>query len=79
MADFSAPPSLQNLVSGQQQALQALQAVQTALEKLQKPVVVSAPATATSPGDPGQFAWDIQYLYVCVAQNTWKRVSIETW
>jgi hypothetical protein len=33
----------------------------------------TVPDTATAPGAPGDFAWDIDYTYVCVANNTWKR------
>lgn len=39
----------------------------------------SAPATATSTGVVGQVAYDTDYLYVCVANNTWKRVALTTW
>jgi len=41
------------------------------------------PATPTSPGVPGQMAWGFddgtQRLYICVANNTWRRVPITTW
>lgn len=40
---------------------------------------VSAPATATSPGTAGDFAADADYLYICTATNTWKRVAVATW
>ena len=33
----------------------------------------TVPSTATSDGSPGDFAWDANYTYVCVANNTWKR------
>jgi hypothetical protein len=39
---------------------------------------VTAPATATSTGITGQIATDTNYIYVCVATNTWKRVAIVT-
>lgn len=39
----------------------------------------SAPATASSAGKAGQFARDSNFLYSCVAANTWKRVAIATW
>ena len=42
-------------------------------------VAVSAPTSSTSPGTPGQIAYDSTYIYVCVANNTWKRASISTW
>lgn len=37
------------------------------------------PATATSPGQKGDNAFDSNYFYVCVATNTWKRVALSTW
>ena len=39
----------------------------------------NAPATAASSGYLGQFGFDSDYIYVCVATNTWKRVAISTW
>lgn len=37
------------------------------------------PATAAATGTAGQIAWDSNYIYVCVAANTWKRSAITTW
>ena len=37
------------------------------------------PATAVAAGQQGEIAWDANYLYVCIATNTWKRVAISTW
>lgn len=28
------------------------------------------------PGVPGEWCWDNQYIYVCVAFNTWTRVAL---
>lgn len=42
-------------------------------------VAVSAPASATSPGTPGQIAYDANYIYLCVETDTWKRASLATW
>ena len=41
--------------------------------------VVSAPATAADTGSVGQIAVDADYIYVCTATDTWKRVAIATW
>jgi hypothetical protein len=41
--------------------------------------LVPAPASATAVGERGQLAADADYLYVCVATNTWERVAIATW
>lgn len=40
---------------------------------------VPTPATAGSTGIPGQFSYDTQYFYMCIATDTWKRVLISTW
>jgi hypothetical protein len=42
------------------------------------PNFIGAPATAASPGSPGQVAYDATHLYVCVANNTWVRTTLST-
>ena len=37
------------------------------------------PASATATGTTGEIQWDSNYIYVCTATNTWKRVAISTW
>ena len=37
------------------------------------------PATAGATGITGQRAWDANYIYLCVATDTWKRTAIATW
>ena len=39
----------------------------------------SAPASATSTGSAGTIAYDANYVYICIATNTWKRVAISSW
>ena len=39
----------------------------------------TAPATAASAGTLGEIRIDADYIYVCTATNTWKRVAIATW
>ncbi len=41
--------------------------------------LLDAPASATSRGFRGQKASDSDYLYVCTADNTWRRTPIVTW
>jgi len=38
-----------------------------------------APTSSTSTGVPGQFAGDTNFIYFCVAPNTWKRSALTTW
>jgi len=37
------------------------------------------PASATDTGNKGEVCWDSDYVYVCVAANTWKRAALATW
>jgi hypothetical protein len=37
------------------------------------------PATAGAAGNQGDICWDADYIYICTATNTWKRVAIATW
>jgi len=34
---------------------------------------------STDTGNTGEICWDANYIYVCVATNTWKRVLLSTW
>ena len=38
----------------------------------------SVPLSMTSPGTEGQIAADADYLYICVADDTWRRVGLST-
>jgi hypothetical protein len=37
------------------------------------------PASASAPGNAGDICWDSDYLYICVATNTWKRTPLSSW
>jgi hypothetical protein len=37
---------------------------------------LATPASSTAPCTAGQFTDDVNYHYVCVATNTWKRVAL---
>ena len=37
------------------------------------------PTYSTSTGSIGQVSWTSSYVYVCVATNTWKRASLNSW
>tara|TARA_B100000676_G_scaffold249652_1_gene253821 strand:+ start:8549 stop:9916 length:1368 start_codon:yes stop_codon:yes gene_type:complete len=39
----------------------------------------STPASASAAGVAGTITWDSSYIYICVAENTWKRAAISTW
>ena len=36
------------------------------------------PASATASGNKGDICYDSNYMYVCVATNTWKRIALAT-
>lgn len=38
----------------------------------------TVPALATSTGKAGQIAFDSNYIYVCIATDTWKRAALTT-
>ena len=60
------------------QGLQGLQATQGTQGE---PGVASssAPASASSTGTVGTISFDANYIYICIATDTWKRVAISTW
>lgn len=37
------------------------------------------PSSATAKGNPGDFAWDADYLYICIAIDTWRRAAHASW
>ena len=39
----------------------------------------NTPSSAGDFGFPGEIRWDANYIYVCVATDTWKRVALSTW
>ena len=42
-------------------------------------VISKTPASSTASGYTGEFVWDSNYLYVCVATDTWKRIGLSSW
>lgn len=39
----------------------------------------AVPAAANSAGTAGEIAWDSDFLYVCIATNTWKKTALSAW
>ena len=37
------------------------------------------PASASATGTKGDMCWDANYLYICIAANTWRRIAHATW
>lgn len=42
-------------------------------------MIISVPSSANADGVAGQISFDANYVYVCVASNTWKRANMSTW
>jgi len=40
---------------------------------------VDVPSSPTATGTTGQKAFDSEYVYVCIATNTWRRAGLMTW
>lgn len=51
-----------------------LQAIQTTFPGQ----FVAVPATSTSAGVAGQFAYSTTFFYLCVGPSTWRRVALST-
>lgn len=47
--------------------------------KVDTTFTTKTPASAAATGTAGTIAWDADYIYVCTATDTWKRVAIATW
>lgn len=41
--------------------------------------VVSVPTSITASGSPNQVAFDSDYIYICIAINTWMRAPLSSW
>jgi len=37
------------------------------------------PSSASDTGAAGRICWDSNYIYICIATDTWKRVAISSW
>ena len=37
------------------------------------------PATAGAAGNQGDICWDADFIYICTANNTWKKAAIASW
>lgn len=41
--------------------------------------ISKTPASANAAGNAGDICWDGNYLYICTATNTWRRIAHESW
>lgn len=52
---------------------------ETLADFLKTPIPYESIDETGGEGVAGQYAWDENYLYLCVATNTWKRVALSSW
>lgn len=50
--------------------------VETSLQSLSRLIPGSAPQSASEYGQPGEIRWDSNYMYLCTAANTWKKITL---
>lgn len=39
----------------------------------------AAPANSSASGTAGEIRWDSSYVYLCLANGSWKRAALSTW
>lgn len=49
------------------------------LNDIKASIGLDVPTTSTSIGNEGDVRFDIDYIYICTANNTWKRSPLTTW
>lgn len=68
-----------NLVTAKNEITALQSNVETILTTVDVAVTANTvPTTSSSLGTVGQIAVDTTYLYVCVATNTWKRITLNS-
>jgi len=53
--------------------------LQTALNTLDDVITSDTPLTVGVACTPNQLAFDANFLYVCIASNTWRRTQLASW
>ena len=78
---LGAPQSISNYIGNVGDGKKWLERLTASLKMFTVPVSIPsiAPARATDPCVPGTETWDANFIYVCVAKNTWKRAPLASW
>jgi hypothetical protein len=78
---FGAPQSLSNYIGNVGDGKKWLERLTSTLKMFTVPVSIPSlpPAHATDPCVAGTETWDSNFVYVCVAKNTWKRSPLASW
>ena len=78
---FGAPQSISNYIGNAGDGKKWLERLTSSLKMFTVPVSIPSapPAHATDPCVAGTETWDANFVYVCVAKNTWKRAPLSSW
>ncbi len=78
---FGAPQSISNYIGNVGDGKKWLERLTSTLKMFAVPVSIPsfAPAHASDPCIAGTETWDTNFIYVCVAKNTWKRTPLASW
>jgi len=50
--------------------------VETSLQSMSRIIAGTPPQSSVDAGQPGEIRWDREYMYLCVATNTWKKIPL---
>ena len=75
---FGAPKSLSNYIGNAGDGKKWLERLTSDLKMFTVPVAIPsvAPRHASDPCVAGTETWDSNFIYICVAKNTWKRAPL---
>ena len=78
---FGAPQSISNYIGNVGDGKKWLERLSAKLKMFTVPISIPsvAPAHANDPCITGTETWDANFIYVCVAKNTWKRAPLASW
>ena len=78
---FGAPQSISNYIGNAGDGKKWLERLTSTLKVFTVPVSIPsvAPAHASDPCNVGTETWDPNFIYICVAKNTWKRTPLTSW
>jgi hypothetical protein len=78
---FGAPKSISNYIGNPGDGKKWLERLTANLKMFTVPVSIPslAPTHASDPCVAGTETWDANFIYICVAHNTWKRAPLASW
>jgi hypothetical protein len=78
---FGAPKSISNYIGNQGDGKKWLERLTANMKMFTVPISIPSvpPVHASDLCVPGTETWDSNFIYVCVAKNTWKRSPLASW